>query len=124
VGADVEMIEPRPLSLAEQFFAADELAALLARPEAERDLLITLVWSAKEAFLKCIKEGLRVDTRAIAVALPEETSGAEVWRPLEVAARGDLTGAGRSYKSWWRRDGGKALTLGLLTADVARISPP
>ncbi len=113
-GADVEMIEPRPLSLAEQFFAAQELAALLARPQAERDLLITLVWSAKEAFLKCIKEGLRVDTRAVTVALPEQTAAAEVWRPLAVTARAGLVHADLRYQCWWRREGGMVLTLGLL----------
>lgn len=117
VGADIEMIEPRPRSLAEQFFAAEELAALLARPQDERDLLITLVWSAKEAFLKCIKEGLRVDTRAVTVALPEELAGPDVWQSLVVTPRDDLPGAGYCYRSWWRREGDKVLTLGLLTGE-------
>ena len=113
VGADIEVVEPRPLSLAEQFFTPEELADVLARPLAERDLWMTLVWSAKEAYLKCIREGLRVDTRALAVELP--AAAAPGWQPLTVRPRPDLPGAARAYRSWWRREDGAALTLGLLS---------
>lgn len=112
VGADIEVIEPRPLSLAEQFFTAEELAQVLARLEAERDLWITLVWSAKEAFLKSIKEGLRVDTRAISVDMPESLAGE--WQSLNVVARGELLQANQSYRAWWRYEGELVLTLGWL----------
>jgi 4'-phosphopantetheinyl transferase len=112
VGADVEMIEPRPLSLAEQFFTAEELAAVLARPESERDAGITLVWSAKEAFLKSIKEGLRVDTRAIGVEIPSSLQDDHIWQPLAVTARAGLVAG--EYGAWWRRETGNVLTLGLL----------
>jgi 4'-phosphopantetheinyl transferase len=114
VGADVETIEPRPASLAEQFFTPSELSAVLARPDAERDGWITLVWSAKEAFLKCIREGLRVDTRAIAVELPGSPADAGHWRALNVTPRPGLVAAGSVYRSWWRREGELLLTLGVL----------
>lgn len=115
VGADVEMIEPRPLSLAEQFFTAGELTALLAQPESERDLCMTLVWSAKEAFLKCIREGLRVDTRAIRVRVPENVSDSQGWQPLEVTANANLLPAENAYQAWFRREREAILTLGLLS---------
>ncbi len=114
VGADIEGIELRPLSLAEQFFTAEELAQVLARPEAERDAWITLVWSAKEAFLKSIKEGLRVDTRAIGVELPESLAGAVEWQTMRVTAHVDLLNAGSDYHAWWRRSEESILTLGML----------
>lgn len=114
VGADLEMIEPRPLSLVEQFFTPEEQTAALARPPSERDLWITLVWSAKEAFLKCIREGLRVDTRAVTVELPQEGSAAEGWLPLTVSARADLLAIGSAYRGWWRREAGFVVTIGLL----------
>ena len=115
MGADVEMIEPRPISLAEQFFAAQEQAALLARPQSERDLLITLAWSAKEAFLKCIKAGLRVDTRSVVVDIPPVLDAAGAWKPLFVTAAAGAMPEARVYRSWWRQDGAAILTLGLLT---------
>jgi 4'-phosphopantetheinyl transferase len=114
VGADIEVIEPRPMSLAEQFFTEEELTAVLARPEAERDARITLVWSAKEAFLKCTKEGLRVDTRAISVELPELLADAGDWQTMRVSPRVELMRVGTDYRAWWRRDEDAILTLGML----------
>ena len=114
VGADVEMIEPRPVSLAEQFFTQEELAGVLAQSEDERDFLITLVWSAKEAFLKCMRQGLRVDTRAVTVRIWEALSDEEGWQMLEVVADADLLRAGSVYQAWWRREGRSVLTLGIL----------
>jgi 4'-phosphopantetheinyl transferase len=122
VGADIEMIEPRPLSLAEQFFTRNELDALLASAEEERTVRMTLVWSAKEAFLKSIKEGLRVDTREIVVETPRVLAEARIWEPLVVTARSGLMPVGAEYRSWWRRESETIVTLGLLTG-VSDLAP-
>ena len=83
--------------------------------QSERDLLITLVWSAKEAFLKCIKAGLRVDTRSVVVDIPPVLDAAGAWKPLFVTAAAGAMPEARVYRSWWRQDGAAILTLGLLT---------
>jgi len=67
-----------------------------------------LVWSAKEAILKALRTGLRVDTREIEV-LPGEGE-LDGWMRLEVSSRlveDDL---------WvgWRRDGDYLLTLAII----------
>ena len=116
VGADIEMIEPRPLSLAEQFFTREELAQVMAAPEGERDALITLIWSAKEAFLKCVREGLRVDTRKIQCSGIAEIEGGAGWRTLTLTASPGLLPERAQYQTWWQRGSGYVVTLGLLMA--------
>ncbi|MBN1373362.1 MAG: 4'-phosphopantetheinyl transferase superfamily protein [Anaerolineaceae bacterium] len=67
-----------------------------------------LVWSAKEAVLKSLRTGLRVDTREIE-ALPGEGE-LDGWRRLDVRS-GLLKG-----DCWvgWRSDGGYLLTMAVL----------
>lgn len=66
LGCDLELIEPRELNFVHDFFTPGELAAVQALPPGpDRDTLITVIWSAKEAALKALREGLRLDTRQI-----------------------------------------------------------
>jgi 4'-phosphopantetheinyl transferase len=66
LGCDLELIEPRELNFVHDFFTPGELAAIQALPPGpDRDTLITVIWSAKEAALKALREGLRLDTRQI-----------------------------------------------------------
>lgn len=60
VGADLELLRPRPraLALAGRFFTADETAALAALPEHAREAAFTRLWCAKEAVLKAHGRGL------------------------------------------------------------------
>ena len=59
-GIDVECARPRPraMDLARRFFHADETAALLALPEAERHAAFFELWTAKEAVLKASGHGI------------------------------------------------------------------
>ena len=57
VGADIERIEPRQLGFIEQFFTPAEIAVVHAAPADQRDTLITIIWSAKEAVLKAGRYG-------------------------------------------------------------------
>jgi 4'-phosphopantetheinyl transferase len=71
IGADVEIIEPRSRGLVEDFFVAEEVAAVDAA--ADRHLMANTIWSAKEAVLKALHLGLSVDTRRVVCRAPEAT---------------------------------------------------
>lgn len=110
VGVDVERVERRAPVLVEDFFTPSEAAAVHAAPEADRDRLVTLIWSAKEAALKVLREGLRMDTRKVEVSgltLPADPSS---WHPLHI--RCVLPHAPR-LAAWWRPDGDDVLTLAI-----------
>ena len=60
VGADLELLRPRPraLALAQRFFAGNETDALLALPADRREAAFVRLWCAKEAVLKAHGRGL------------------------------------------------------------------
>lgn len=103
-GCDLELVEPHPPALARDFFTPSELASVDGAGPEQRDLAVALVWSAKESALKALRQGLRLDTRAVEV----ELSGlaGEGWQPLRVRH------ATVTFAGWWRRLAtGHVLTL-------------
>jgi 4'-phosphopantetheinyl transferase len=60
IGVDVELVRPVPEMehIARRFFAPEEAAALLRLPEIEREQAFFACWTRKEAFVKCLGEGL------------------------------------------------------------------
>jgi 4'-phosphopantetheinyl transferase len=110
VGADIEFIETRDPAFLRDYFTADEQAAAWAWPEPE--VATTLLWSAKEAMLKALREGLRVDTRHVRIGLPAVLGDA--WSPFTIALHPELAAHFPGvYSGWARRDGGFILTLAL-----------
>jgi len=108
VGADLELIEPREDYLARDYFTAREQARVNASSPAQRDLVVTAIWSAKEAALKALGKGLSVDTRAVEISLaPFETAPAR-WTPFEIQF--DFENA-ETFSGWWRAQEGFALTI-------------
>jgi 4'-phosphopantetheinyl transferase len=121
-GCDLELVEPHSPALARDFFTPAELALVDSAGPAGRDLVVALVWSAKESALKALREGLRLDTRDVEVRVPLEAGallpggGGSGWRPLRV-----VHGA-RSFDGWWRRlSSGHLLTV---VTDHACEPPP
>jgi len=95
MGCDLEIIEPRADSFVADYFTAEEQKMVAGADATDRDLRVTLLWSAKESALKALGEGLRMDTRCVAVAphLPscrgrQEEGNFSIslpdWRPLQV----------------------------------------
>ena len=119
IGCDIEMIEPRDRSFADDYFTADECKFVRAAPEDARALATTLIWSAKECALKAIGEGLRLDTREVEVV----TDGISLdvaelsWRRLEVVRFSPHT----SYTGWWRLDSPFVVTF--VTAGASFDTP-
>jgi 4'-phosphopantetheinyl transferase len=60
VGFDVERLRaPAPVEIAQRFFAAGEVDALLSAPAALQGDLFGRLWTLKEAYLKALGTGLR-----------------------------------------------------------------
>ena len=59
-GIDLERmrLRPRALEIAQRYFTADETAALLAMPAADRSAAFLELWTAKEAVLKALGRGI------------------------------------------------------------------
>ena len=70
LGCDVERIRPRSGRFVEDYFTAAEREQVARAPADDRPAVATLIWSAKEAALKVLREGLRLDTRSVAVECP------------------------------------------------------
>lgn len=100
LGCDLELIEPRDAGFVADCFTAEEQALIARTQEQDRPRLVTLLWSAKESALKALREGLRVDTRSLAVTLPDHKhahTGLDPWRSLQVRYTG-----GEVFRGWWQ----------------------
>lgn len=117
LGVDLEIVEPRSDSFLADFLTpAEQLVVRAAPTRDDRDALANLHWSAKEAALKTVQLGLRVDTHDVHVRLGAAAT-ADGWRALEVDA------LGRSFPGWWRRDGKFVLTV-TFDPDHLPAAPP
>ncbi len=67
VGADLEKIEPRTETFILDYFTPAECQLVEAVSAESRAVLVTLIWSAKEAMLKALGVGLHWDTRMVEV---------------------------------------------------------
>ena len=108
LGCDLELIEPRDPSFVSDYFTEQEQALISRQPEQDRPALVTLIWSAKESALKALREGLRIDTRSLAVTFAAQAQGgaAAHWRPLQVAYSG-----GAVFQGWWQQTNRMVRTL-------------
>jgi len=110
IGADLELVTARDLALVRTFFTEAEAGAVAACRGRAAELAIARIWSAKEAVLKAMRVGLRVDTRRVHVEARGD-AGEGGWQPLRVAVitRGDR--AEQPFDVMWRDEGGYVLTL-------------
>lgn len=107
IGADIEQVgDANPIWMADYLTEAE-----WALREREGTHWPYLVWSAKEAVLKALRTGLRIDTRAIEV-LPGR-GATDGWRHLNLHSR-VMPG-----KCWlgWRREGEYLLTLAMMESE-------
>lgn len=119
LGADLEWIEPRAPVFVEDYFTQAEAAAVEGFKPAERDQLVTTIWSAKEAALKALGVGLRVDTRQVEViCLPGGQTGQ--WARLDLSSP---LANGSTWYGFWRREGRFILTLAILAQNRLEATP-
>jgi len=116
LGCDLELIEPHGDGFVADYFTTEEQARIAREPEANRLRLVALLWSAKESALKALREGLRLDTRFLAVTFDAQSNDAagtlrenselNPWRPLQVGYAG-----GETFHGWWQSTGQIMRTL-------------
>lgn len=114
IGADLETVEPRDFALVRQFFTDGE-AALVNASGADPDLVVARIWSAKEAVLKLLGLGLRLDTRAVVVSLGGESFAGcpDGWQPIgvKVVTEAPQPDWLRDARVVWRREEDCVLTV-------------
>lgn len=133
LGCDLEVIEPRSNAFVEDYFTDEEQAAIAQTHTAQRNLLITILWSAKESALKALRLGLRADTRSVSIGFVNTDSSKQVspyrrqsvecnsrfpgeaWYPLRACY-----GKEPALFGWWRSS--ETLVRSLIS--VSPSSPP
>lgn len=104
VGIDVEVVTSRPRSFVMDYFTPDEIE-ILDSQSGNDDRNVTLIWSAKEALLKALGLGLRLDTRRIwvdSIDLPGEGSS-DGWNRLHLRTSDGV------WDGYWRQVVGAVL---------------
>ena len=114
IGADIETIEPRDPALVRQFYT-DVEAQLVEAAGQDRDEIVSRIWSAKEAVLKLLGLGLRIDTRGVVVNLDSERfpECPADWHPVDVKVIAELPRQSMldNLRVMWRREAGFVLTV-------------
>lgn len=106
VGIDLELLEPRTERFVRDFFTDREVDHYLQLPPEARDLYAVATWSAKEGVLKCVRTGLRRDTRTVEIEL-DPVERIDEWQSF---GANDLT-ADVHYEGWWVVRDGLVLTI-------------
>lgn len=116
IGADLETVEPRDPALVRQFYTDGEAQIAEAARE-DRDEIVSRIWSAKEAVLKLLGLGLRIDTRGVLVNLVGEAFAGcpEGWQPVDVKVIAELPRQHMldNLRVMWRREAGYVLTVAM-----------
>lgn len=85
LGCDIEMVEPRGAGFVETYFTDAESERVERADPERRDLVVTMIWSAKESTLKALRTGLRADTRSVEIVDADEGSG-DAWKTVRIVA--------------------------------------
>jgi 4'-phosphopantetheinyl transferase len=119
LGCDVERIEARSAAFLEDYLTPSERAFAVSGPEIEHPLRATLVWSAKEAVMKALGEGLRLAPASVEVIPALHPVSEAGWRSFSVSApptAADLHG-------FWRAVGELVLTVAGGPAEPRLVGP-
>jgi phosphopantetheinyl transferase len=116
IGADLETVEPRDAALVRQFYTDGEAQVVDAAGK-DRDEIVSRIWSAKEAVLKLLGLGLRIDTRGVLVNLVGEpfVGCPEGWESVDVKVVAELPRQSMldNLRVMWRREAGVVLTVAI-----------
>ena len=104
LGCDIEAVEPRSPEFTRDYFTVVEQETMAGVPACEQYRLAALFWSAKESTLKAVREGLRLDTRSVAVEAQRGEADA-IWHRLTCRTGIEL------FHGWWQSDGTLVRTL-------------
>jgi 4'-phosphopantetheinyl transferase len=110
LGCDLELIEPRIDAFIGDYFTDHEQATIARTPLAQRDTVVTLLWSLKESALKALEVGLRVDTRSVDVTLPLAAS-TTIDDPTRWQESAVQCSTGMAFFGYWHHRGDHVYTL-------------
>jgi len=119
LGLDLEYIEPRPDSFAMDYFTVREFDKLSECEDQLKSLMVTLLWSAKEAVLKAASLGLNLDTRRVEIIRVGNLGLENTWQPMEVFCP-DLHF--ESHQLFWHRDADFIQTVCLDSTAIPEFS--
>lgn len=112
LGCDIESIEARDTNLFRDYFTQAEQDIVEHTLPPQRDAVNTLIWSAKEAALKAIGLGLKLDTRAVSCLVEFEGQDAEQWQRFQIALdEARLERHVAPLQGWWRKHDDFMVTL-------------
>lgn len=112
LGVDIERIEPHSEVFVADYFTTAEVDRINSSPPRTHDVLVTAIWCAKEAVLKALRVGLRVDTWAVTCLIEPPAKLPLAWQPFGIALDGArLKSAVPALTGWWRVQNGYVLTL-------------
>ena len=123
IGVDLEEIQIRPRNFLMEYFTPAEIAEAEDLPLERQALWITAAWSAKEAVLKALGTGLRVDPRQVIVSFPEPDQFAidkPGWMSFMIH-KSPVTDY--HWQGWWRVDENQVLTLAQARTNVFEKAP-
>ena len=127
LGCDLELIEPREGNFLDSFFTVEEMMAVRAlreRDVAQGDILATAIWSGKEAVLKALREGLRIDTRRITCRFDGFDAPPQAWTPFTVVVDAGLAAQFPGvWSGWWRVTDQFVLTTTMLDCEERTATP-
>ena len=86
---------------------------------ADRELLVNLFWTAKEAAAKARREGLRLDLRQAEAGVQGLDSAETAWQALTVTWE-----CGERAHGWWRSEPGWVMTVVTASATTAPVALP
>ena len=112
LGADIERIEGRSAEFVTDYFTKEEQALVNSASDEMRDVVVTAVWSAKEAVLKALHLGLTVDTRSVACLIEPIGERPLTWTPFTIHCDDTrLRHSPPPLTGWWRTYENFVLTL-------------
>jgi 4'-phosphopantetheinyl transferase len=114
IGIDLEMIEPKPASFIEDYFTINEKNLVYQQKPEDQPVISSLIWSAKEAVMKALQTGLRIDTRQIEIRMPF-TLEKKDWNSLEIS---NYPGGYQSAYVFWKRTESMIITLAVLSKTI------
>lgn len=115
IGVDIEKIESRSEAFMKDYFTNNEYTFGQSKKNPdEKDLWFTLCWSLKEAGLKALGKGLRLDTRCIEVNENDEinlklTNEVFKWRKIRIKWLDDSHST--RWLSYWAIKDGYVYTI-------------
>ncbi len=105
-GVDVEKVEPRDPAFLEDFFTHQERVLIYSNPGKDQ-LIISLIWSAKEAVMKSLRLGMQVVARDVNILISSEETGSQAWK--HATAR--YAPSGQQFNILWQVSGNSVFTI-------------